>query len=192
MSPELRLMLAPRAEYHALANRAEDSGWFVWVRRPALVALIIGTGVAAAATEHVTPRLLASTTLCWSVVPVLQILIAAPLLLASPLWRFRVATRLDLWFASHGPWSLWLLLCAAIVAAAGKTPWLEIGLLASATVPALWTARLVAAFCREVMQMTEREARRRAVRHQLIVLAVILGYVFVAGQGGPRVVGWIW
>ena len=70
MSAELRLIIAPGDTYARLARGRSAIGPIGALRRPLLIALVLGASVALAATRHVTPGLLLSTTLCWSFVVV--------------------------------------------------------------------------------------------------------------------------
>ncbi len=73
----------------------------------ALVALVIGTSVSAAATERVTLSLVLTSALAWSFVPLLQ--------LGTGLWLVRSAgagrrvAALERYFETHRPWSLFIL-----------------------------------------------------------------------------------
>src|SRR5690242_9581507 len=120
MTPELRLMVAPAATYAVLARQPSPVGPLTALRRPLLAAIVLGTAMAFAPTRHLTPALVAGTTIAWSFVIVIQILIAL-LLIAGPARRtVGVARALDLFFASHAPWSFWLLIAAVLPAPLGR------------------------------------------------------------------------
>src|SRR5262245_57745018 len=72
----------------------------------------------------------------------------------------RMMHALDLWFAGHLPYSLWLLIAFACMGAAANGP-LRL-LITSAIIPAVWTACIVAAFCRVVLGTSPSGARWRA------------------------------
>src|SRR3989442_7272386 len=151
MSPELRLMISP-GETYALLARAPGRGTLLTaLRRPLLVAVVIGVSEAMAATGHVTLVLVASTILCWSFVVVLQAVIGLWLFAGTARRTVGIARALDLYFAGHAPWSLWMLTAAAWAPTAlgrSLTP-----LLIAALVPFVLTARIVSAFFREVLEM---------------------------------------
>ena len=84
MSPELvsRLLLViepavPARHLRPAGTRAEAAGRILTaLRRPLLIAIVLGVSTAMSATGRVTPSLVLSTTLCWSFVVVLQAVIA--------------------------------------------------------------------------------------------------------------------
>ena len=165
MTPELRLMVAPARTYAFLARQPSPVGPLTALRRPLLVVLVIGVSMAIAGTRHVTPALALGTTLAWAFVVILQIAIAL-LLIAGPSRRTVGRSRaLDLFFASHAPWSLWLLGVVALPAPLGRpvTP-----LLVLAVVPLAMTIRAIAAFFREVLQYGSRRAAVHTAIHQAI------------------------
>jgi hypothetical protein len=185
MTPELRLMVAPARTYALLARQPSPVGPLTALRRPLLAAVVIGVSMSIAATRHVTPALAFNTTLAWAFVVVLQIAIAL-LVIAVPSRRtVGVSRALDLFFASHAPWSLWLLAVAALPAPLGRP---VMPLLAIAVVPLVLTNRAIAAFFREVLQFGSRRAALHTAAHQAITwgtFVVLYGYA-VALQ--PRVV----
>jgi PHP domain-containing protein len=116
LAPALALVRSPHPVYAAMAADPPLSSALAWLRRPLLAALAIGVSVALSATGHLTLALVASTTLSWFFVVVAQVAIAAAVL--APYARSGIELRraLDLFFASHVPWSLTLLLFAALTA----------------------------------------------------------------------------
>ena len=93
--------------------RAEGGDVLTALRRPLLVAIVLGVSTAISATGRVTPSLVLSTTLCWSFVVVLQAVIAIALIAAPARRTVGLPRALDLFFAGHAPWSLWMLAAAA-------------------------------------------------------------------------------
>ena len=82
-----------------------DNPGVILLGRMALIALLIGTSLSAAATERVDIWLVLSATLAWSFVPVLQLLTGLVLVQGTALdWR----RALEAYFATHWPWSLWI------------------------------------------------------------------------------------
>jgi hypothetical protein len=188
MSPELRLMFAPRDTYASLARLPRRVTLLTAVRRPLLVAMVLGTVAAISATGHVTPRLLLSTTLCWCFVIALQAAIAL-VLIAGPAHRtVGLARAIDLFFAGHAPWSLWMLGVAA------WAPWsfghtlMPVGV--AALVPIALTLRIVSAFFREVLEMDPREAVARTVAQQAMTWGLFLLLAGTAVQLIPRILTW--
>lgn len=186
MTPELRLMVAPARTYAVLARQPSSVGPVAALRRPLLAAVVIGVSMAIAATRHVAPTLVLGTTLAWAFVVVLQLAIAL-LLIAAPSRRtVGVPRALDLFFASHAPWSLWLLAVVALPAPLGHP---VMPLLLLAVVPLVMTNRAIAAFFREVLQYGSRRAAAHTAIHQALTwgtFAVLYGSA-VALQ--PRIVG---
>jgi hypothetical protein len=184
VSPELRIMLRPALAYEALLA-APPHGPFLALRRPALVALVIGTAIAVSATGRVTAWLVLDLALCWSFAPLLQVATAA-VLLRSPLSRVGTGVRMDLWFAGHGPWSLWLLAVAVCYASFPATRRIEYPILATAIVPAAWTAIIGTAFCRTILLDTPARAWARVALHQAVTWTIVFGYITLASQLWPR------
>ena len=89
---------------------------------------------------------------------------------------------LDLWFAGHAPYSIWLLTVAAVFA---TLPFASLdGLIVLAVVPAAWTAVIVSAYCRTVLGTSRAGGRWRASLHFLVIWAI--GFELVALSAG----GW--
>jgi hypothetical protein len=187
MSPELRLMVSPGETYALLARASGRGTALTALRRPLLVAVVIGVFEAMAATGHVTPSLVASTILCWSFVVVLQAAIGLGLIAGAARRTVGIARALDLYFAGHAPWSLWLLAVAAWAPARGfsSTP-----LLVTAVVPLALTPRIVSAFFREVLEMDPRDAFTRTIAQQAMTWASFLILFGTAVAWMPRVLEW--
>ncbi len=186
MNPELLLITHPAPTYAALATAPARVGAMRMFRRPALVALVLGCAVAMAGTRHVTPVLVVSATACWSVLVVAQVVIALAVF-ASPASRtVGVACALDLFFASHVPWSLWMLavvVWAPVPGGRSLTP-----ILVAALVPMVLTARMIAAFCREVLRMERRQAMARTATHQVVTWGLLVAVFGWAVALWPRIV----
>ena len=88
---------------------------------------------------------------------------------------------LNLWFAAHLPYTLWML-AVSVLMAISRHASAEL-LIASAIVPAAWTFVLVSAFCRVVLQTGRAGARWRAIAHQLLIWTIALSYVAWAAGG---------
>ena len=184
VSPELQLIVSPRDTYARLARTRSRGGVLVALRRPALVAVVIGAAIALGATGHVTPRLLLSTTLCWAFAVVLQIAIAVALIAGPSRRTVGLSRALDLFFASHAPWSLWLLAAAAYSPSVLGRPLTP--LLLSAVVPLALTVRMIAAYFREVLELDPRHARVRTILQQAATWGVPLVLYGTAVGFWPR------
>lgn len=160
-----------------------DNPWPVRiVGRMALLSVILGVSFSAAATERVDAGLVVSTSLAWSFVPVVQLLTGLVLTRGSAK-RF---TALDAYFATHRPWSLWILGIHALFLLAGPARSAALWLALTAVVPAVWTARLLVTMCRDRLGLSARESRRRVAIHEVLSCGLILLYVWFAAALGAR------
>ena len=150
-SPELHVMTAPRRAY-AEALAAPESGRWVAVRRPLLVALVLGAGSAFASTGHLTLGLLSTAVVCWSFVALIQVATGAAVMWPTPRTAVPFARRLDLWFMGHGPWSLWILTAATVMGTAPVTWQVEWPVILTALVAIIWTSIIAAAFVILIIQ----------------------------------------
>lgn len=151
------------------------------LRRPLIVAVVIGTAVPIMAVQRMTILLLVSAALSFLFVIAIQIAAGAVLIASASSRRVHMSRALDLWFAGHVPYSLWLLLAAAAIAAmpaAGLD-----GLIAVAIIPAAWTTVIVAAFCRNVLGTSRAGARWRATAHFLAMWGIALQLVALTAGG---------
>ena len=180
-SSEVRVALAPDATYRRLLTGEVQVTWWRMLGRPAMVLLVIGTSVSIMAVQRVTLGLVATAALSWSFVVAIQGLVGAGMIASAPARRVGVLRALDLWFAGYLPYSLWMLTSFAWMGSSTSAP-LEI-LVCSAIAPAAWTALIVSAFCRTVLDTTPSGARRRAAAHQVIVWAIGLTYVAWSAGG---------
>jgi hypothetical protein len=184
VSPELQLIVSPRDAYARLARTRSRGGLLTALRRPALSAVVIGAAIALGATGHVTPRLLFSTTLCWGFVIVLQIAIAVPLIAGPSRRTVGFSRALDLFFASHAPWLLWLLAAAAWSPSVLGRPLAP--LLVSAVVPLALTLRTIVAYFREVLELDPRHAHVRTAVQQAATWGIPLVLYGTAVAFWPR------
>ena len=181
-------MISPRETYARLARASSRGTLLTAFRRPLLVAIVLGVSMAKAATGHITPALVASTTLCWSFVIVLQVAIGLGLMSGAPRRTVGTARALDLYFAGHAPWSLWILAVAASPSPLGRPNW---PFLIAAIVPLFLTARTTNAFFREVLEMDPRHAVMRTVAQQAITWGCLVILYGTAVAWMPRVLEWV-
>jgi hypothetical protein len=165
-----------------------DGRWIDAVERSLLYALLVGTCVAIAATGQASVGLVATTTVAWSWVVILQWVIAV-LMTRVPAARRNVSESraFELWFAGHVPWTLWMLLLAPAIRAYPTLPVEDI--LLSMLAPVAWTATIGAAFGRVVSGRSAIAAWLLAVVHQLAIVGLVLSYVAWAAGGWFRLVG---
>ncbi len=176
-------MFDPATAYAELAVDSGHARPWAALRRPLLVALVIGAATSLSATGRLTLGLVLSGAACWSFVPAIQ-LGTATLILRSPRTRLSTSRRLDLWFIAHGPWSLWLLSVAALVTWA-TDGWMW-PIVFSSIIPIVWTAWMARAYCRTILQDTTRQARVRITKHQVLTWTIVLVYIALAAQLWPR------
>jgi hypothetical protein len=186
-SPDLHVMAAPARAY-AEAVRRPPLGRWPAVRRPALVALVLGTGSAFSSTGHLTLGLLLSSFACWSFVPLLQIATAAAVMRSPTSRSLTFGRRLDLWFMGHAPWSLWIFVATLLMGVAPTPMRVEWPLIAGAVIPIVWTSIIGAAYCRVVLGDSRHAAIARMALHQTITWTIALLYVGWAVALWPRIV----
>jgi hypothetical protein len=113
--------------------------------------------------------------------------VAGGIIAFAPGRRASMPRALDLWFAGHVPYSLWLLTAALLFA---MSPWASLdGLIALAIVPAVWTAVIAAAFCRHVLGAGPAAARWLAALHFIVIWATTFEIVAVSAGGWFQVTG---
>jgi len=184
VSPELRLIVAPRETYAALRQTGRRLPATASLRRPLLVALVTGVSIALASTRSASAPLVASTTLTWSYIVLLQLAIALPLVAPAARRTVGVSRAVDLYFAGHAPWSLFLLAAAAWAPSPGGRPSWPLYL--AALVPVLLTPRIVNAFFAEVLAMDRLSARRMTILQQAMTWSVFVAVNWIASAFTPR------
>jgi hypothetical protein len=184
-SDEARVAMSPDATYRRLVAGPDTTPLTRLLRRPAVILLVISTLVPIMAVQRVTLGLAITAAVSWSFVVAIQWIIGWLVVASAPARRVGFRRALDLWFAGHLPYSLWMLVFFSAMA---QTRTGSVGLVAlSAVVPSAWTTAIVAAFCRIVLGASPSEARARAVVHLTLVWIVGLTYMVWAagGTAGP-------
>jgi hypothetical protein len=190
LSPELRAMLAPASTFRAAMQKsAAPASWWIPFARPALFAFIVGAVTSICSTGRVTWSLVLGGTICWSFAPALQVVVASVVLSTSRPRPPSLTNQLDWFFIGQGPWALWLLTVAVWSVAVPITPQSRWPILASAVVPAAWTALIIFKFFRTAFQYTNKEALSRTCFHQGLIWLVIAAYLTLMNQLWPRLVG---
>lgn len=173
---DLRLALAPIDTYRQLITEPVRGTWLRALERPALVALIIGITVTISSARRVSLGLVIMGVLLWSFVPIIQWLVGTFVIGRVRGRPMSMPRCLELLFIGHLPWSLWALTMAGLetftVLPVGRA--VEV---LSLSVPAVWTAMIVFAFCRTVLDCTPARARLLTVAHQAITGAIFFTYV---------------
>jgi hypothetical protein len=153
----------------------------------ALVALVIGLAVSAAATERVTLSLVLTSALAWAFVPVIQ--------LGTGCWLVRTAApgrrvaALERYFATHRPWSMSILGFHALMLGWAPARGYALLLLPLIAIPIAMTVRSLTNLCREFLGMPAGQARRAVAVHQGMTYAVVAAYAAWASAYLPRIVG---
>jgi hypothetical protein len=99
-----------------------------------------------------------------------------------------LARAIDLFFAGHAPWSLYLLGIAAFGMFRVQSPWWAepaVGL-----IPLVLTVRIVAAFFAEVLRLDRAAVRRMTALHQAATWTVFVAVNWAASAFTPRLIQW--
>jgi len=187
LSSEVTVALTPAAGYRRLLADKAPVPWWRALERPAVVLLVVGVIVPVMALQRVTIGLVATAALSWSFVLAIQGLTGAAVIASVPTRSIDTIRALDVWFAGHLPFSLWMLVAAAWVAVSASMS--AEAMVLSAIVPSVWTAIIVSAFCRTVLGTTRNGGRMRAAGHSMATWAVGLSYIAWAVGGWFRLFG---
>ena len=156
-----------------------------YLARMALVTLVLATAMSIAATGRLTVPLLLSGLACFWFVPVLQLLTGLLMLQRRRGVQRRAA--LDGYFETHRPWSLWILIMAAIVILLPNPGAATYSLALTAVVPAALTVRRLLRFSRETLGDSPPQAWHRVALHQAATFVVVLAYMDLSVALWPRV-----
>jgi hypothetical protein len=181
LSDDVAVALAPARSYARLAAESSGLPWWRALERPLLVLLVIGTGAAIAATGRVTVSLVLSTMLLWLWAVAVQAA-AGAFVMASCRRRVAWPAAIDLLFAGHVPWSIWIVVVSAWHAA--DLPYGIVVLAAGAVVTIAWNAVILNAWAVAVLGASPSGARVRVLLHQTAIWG--LGLWFIASISG----GW--
>src|SRR5690349_16926036 len=173
-SNEVRVALSPSRAYRGLLAIEAPAVTWRWLRRPALILFVIAAVAPIAAVGRVTFGLVATMALCWSFAVAIQIVVGTCVIASAPARRARGLRALDLWFAGHLPYSLWVFVSLTMLAADAGPVGVAI---VAAVVPAAWTAVIVSGFCRTVLGTTAAGARWRAGAHFVATWVIMLTYI---------------
>ena len=183
-STEVRIAWSPDPTYARLRSARGATSLWRLLARPLTVLLVIGTIVPTMATGRITAGLLAWSSALWSFVLLIQMAIAAAVISSAPRRAVPMVDALDLWFAGHLPYSGWLLCGALIIALSGPSTADPLAaVLLGAVVPAIWTAVIVSAFCRRVLDLPPAAARGRAAVHVAVTWSIVFSYMAWASGG---------
>ena len=187
---DLRLALSPTESYRQLIAEPVRGTWLRALERIAFVALLIGTAVTLSSARRLPPGLVLMGIVCWSFVPITQWLIGLVVIGRAPDRPLGVPRCLELLFAGHLPWSLWMLVFIGFDTFTPVPIPLVIQVL-SLLVPAVWTTIILSAFCRIVLGCTPARAHLLIVAHQAMTWTAFFGYVVLVSGLWPRVLAFI-
>ena len=190
MPRDLRLALSPTKTYRELIAEPERGTWLRALERLAFVAILIGTAVTLSSARRLPPGLVLMGIVCWSFVPITQWLIGLVVIGRAPGRPLSVPRCLELLFAGHLPWSLWMLVFIGFDTFTPVPIPLVIQVL-SLLVPAVWTTIILSAFCRIVLGCTPARAHLLIVAHQAMTWTAFFGYVVLVSGLWPRVLAFI-
>jgi hypothetical protein len=175
--------------YHRWDENGIDYGSHVVLTllgRMALIALVIGTAVTGSATERITASLVLAGVIGWSFVPVIQLLTGLLLVRGFAPNRTQL---LGAYFATHRPWSLWILAAHAVFLLSPAARPYAFWITATAAIPMVLTVRLLQRFCRDELRLDPRRSWGRVALHQSATYTIAFAYVFVAVALWPRILG---
>jgi len=179
LSDEMRVALFPERTFAILCAEAVSSPRLGLMMRAGLPLLWIALLVSMMVTARVTLGIVATAALCWSFVVLVQAMTAAALIASAPGRRVTRWRALDLWFAAHLPYSLWLIVPAVWCVWTGDLA--PGAVVLSAVVPLVWTVWIASGYCRTVLGTTRAGASLRLVVHQGCVWAIVIAYLLFAG-----------
>jgi hypothetical protein len=189
ISTELRLALAPERIYRELLTRDMRATHWQILARPATVLLVIAVAIPMMALHRVTLRLVAATAILWSVAVAIEFVAAWCIVRSADSRQVSTAQAIDLWFAGHLPYSLWLLMLPIVTSSRSASAALEVVGLTS-VVPIVWTTYIVAAFCRTVLRTTPAAGRWRAGIHVGAVVIVVAALFAISAGGGAALLSY--
>jgi hypothetical protein len=156
---------------------------WIALRRPLLLAFVLGCAVSLMTSGRLTLRLAAPATIYWSFVPLCEI---GSLALVSRGRKISFAETIDRFCAGHTAWLLWLIVFAAFWAFvppvdawrwAGNRLWMP-----SAWLVLAWSAYVDFGFFRRVLGRSRARAWRDLLAQRLLCWAAALA-IFLASSG---------
>jgi len=188
VSTDVQLAFAPDATYRQLLAQNRPIRWWRALARPALALLLIAVVVPMMVTHAITAGLVLTSAAAWGFVVAIQLAIGAIFVAPAPASGVAFWRAMDLWFAGHMPYSLWILLLPFLTSSA-VPPHDMIGV--SILAPLVWTSVITSAFFRTVLGMDASTARRRAVFHLMIVVVIVSAVGLSAAGGIPATLGYV-
>jgi hypothetical protein len=182
-------MRAPRRGYASLSVSGGTRTWLGACVRPVVAWAVLGASLTIMGTGHISGGSFLPTLAWWVWLPIGQVLIALTVIRGAAARAIGMARALDLFFMGHAPWSLWLLATAAWTAFTSPTRSLILPVPLLGIVPLVWTQVILFAYCREILRLDARAARRRVLLHQGITWGLVVSTWGTAVQLWPRFLG---
>lgn len=172
------LLLRPGPAFRVLARQRGAEGSVV--RGPLRLLLFFGAAVSLMASGTLNVRLLVDGAISFAFVPAIQLAALAVVWKVGRRPTRPFASVVDLFFAGHAPWLMWLVAVAAICALVPPrelSPWVWPLVLGNA-VPIAWSVWMDFNFFREVAERPVREAVFDLTLHRAIAWTLTLLYFF--------------
>ena len=191
VSSEVRALFNPAAVFRDLAPLEHRGAWAL-VRRPLVLAFVCGCTVSFWTSGRLSVRLIADGMISFAFLPIFEI--AGLALVWRRSRRIPFTSAVDLSFIANAPWLLWLIGFSALrcVLTPIQATALPIPILwtleGSLLLIAAWAAYIELHFFRDVLQRSERDARRDLILLRAIVWICTIGY-FLGIAIVPEVVG---
>ena len=183
-SDEARIMLHPLATYRQLTRPAGTGGRWVLFRRPLFVAFIFGTFISITVSGRLSVQLILEGVVFWSLIPILQGLLVAALVLVFARGQMPMSRVIDLFFMGHGPLLLWMLaICGSCLFFPSKQVYLwptEWGWIVPLSLLAVWLWSNVTsfAFFKAALNLTTSKATALLTLYTVMLWGVIVSYLF--------------
>ena len=176
-----------------MSNKSAAGLWLM-LRRPLLLALMLGCTVSLWASGRLSVRLVADGMVSFAFVPAFQLAALLAVYWRAPR-RVSFACAADLFFAANAPWLLWRVAFAALrclvsarhaIAPTLLQAWtVELSLLPTAA----WSAYVDLQFFRDVLPRPNGSAARDLILHRAIGWTCTIGY-FLGIAGWAWLLGW--
>ena len=184
LSADARVLLQPARTYRAIGLQGampSAGAWRAW-RRPLFISFFIGACLSIAATGALTLRLMVSTAVSWSFVPLIAV--AALALALSREERRRFASVIDLFCSGFGAYLLWTFGLALIVSCVPiryGVPIFGTYVYGGAALAVAWSVYIDYCFFRDGLGRSASAARKGVLLHRALCWAPV---VLIFGEPG--------
>jgi hypothetical protein len=173
-----------------LAQTQASNNLILALRRPAFIALILGCSIALMASSRLSVELVLSTTLCWSYVPLAE-LVALLFVTANNKAELTKPQVIDRFFAGHTPWLLWIVISSLLPTFLPLTltfTLMRYWLVGGALVALPWSLWIDFHFFRGILNESNSRTLRKLAVQRLVSWTLIIA-VFSYGSLWPSVLG---